>query len=65
MLIPRIGHHILIEHKSINNQPFLEVTIYDKNNNVLSDKAVDRTQIPAGKNLMLDKIIHEWMFEQQ
>lgn len=62
-LKPREGHSVFVQHKIINGQPFLEVTIYNKDNPHGSGHAVDQTTFRPTENETMWKIINRWMYE--
>jgi len=57
--ILRKDHSVLIEYKTINEQPFLDMTIF---RNKLPQ---DCTVFSITEKETMFKVIEEWMYEQQ
>jgi len=59
MTILRKDHSILLEYKLINNEPFVEATIFK------NKQPQDATTFSIIEKEILFKIIEKWMYEQQ
>jgi hypothetical protein len=61
-LKPIEGHSCYIEHKIINGQPFLELTVFNKENSHGSGHAVDQCTFRPTENETLFRIVRDWMY---
>lgn len=51
-------HSVVIKHKIINEQPFLELTILD------GDNIVDTNTLRPTENMTMMKLIYIWMYHE-
>lgn len=56
------NHSVHLKPKLINGQPFIEVTIFNKENSLGSGRAVDQTAFSVIENQTMFKVIMNWMF---
>jgi len=56
---PNKTHTCFIEHKIINDKPFLELTLSDENGDV------DRSTFRPTENQTLWKVILEWLYNYE
>jgi hypothetical protein len=62
-MIPKKEHSVYIKHKLINEKPFIELTLFNKENELDSGKAVDQSTFSPTENETLWKVIMGWMYE--
>lgn len=58
-----LEHSVYLKPKLINEQPFIEVTIFSGAHPLGSGRAVDQTTVRLTENETLFKIIKNWLYE--
>lgn len=62
-MTPKEGHAVLINHKIINGQPFLELTLFDKEHTFPPIvKALDHTTVTPSELETAHNLINQWLY---